>query len=82
MVAATFTSIIRLDFRLPAAGPCAAHGWHPHLERAPHLVGTPDRPGIMPILRPAAHLRVAGLLRIPEGFFEVCAWCGREQPES
>jgi hypothetical protein len=27
-------------------------------------------------------VRVAGLLRIPEGFFGVCAWCGREQPES
>jgi hypothetical protein len=27
-------------------------------------------------------IRVAGLLRIPEGFFGVCAWCGREQPES
>ena len=27
-------------------------------------------------------VRVAGLLQIPEGFFRVCAWCGREQPES
>jgi hypothetical protein len=27
-------------------------------------------------------IRVVGLLRIPKGFFGVCAWCGREQPES
>jgi hypothetical protein len=26
-------------------------------------------------------VRVAGLLRIPEGFFGVCSWCGREQSE-
>jgi hypothetical protein len=26
-------------------------------------------------------VRVGGLLRMPEGFFGVCSWCGREQPE-
>jgi hypothetical protein len=26
-------------------------------------------------------IRVGGLLRLPEGFFGVCSWCGREQPE-
>jgi hypothetical protein len=25
-------------------------------------------------------VRVGGLLRMPEGFFGVCSWCGREQP--
>jgi hypothetical protein len=26
-------------------------------------------------------IRVVGLLRLPEGFFSVCSWCGRDQPE-
>jgi hypothetical protein len=29
----------------------------------------------------ALTIRVGGLLRMPEGFFRVCSWCGREQPE-
>jgi hypothetical protein len=27
-------------------------------------------------------VRIAGLLRLPEGFFGVCSWCGSDQPES
>ena len=30
----------------------------------------------------ALTVRVGGLLRTPEGFFGVCSWCGREQPEA
>jgi hypothetical protein len=26
-------------------------------------------------------VRVGGILRMTEGFFGVCSWCGREQPE-
>jgi hypothetical protein len=55
MVAATFASLIGWTLGLPAPGAPAVHGRHPHLERVAHLVGTPNRPRVMPILRPAAH---------------------------
>jgi hypothetical protein len=41
----------------------------------------PDWPGSCRYCGRPLTVRVGGLLRMPEGCFGVCSWCGREQPK-
>ena len=55
MLAATFASLIGWTLGCLLLGLVLCMVGTRTFERAPYLVGTPDRPGIVPILRPAAH---------------------------
>ena len=82
MVAATFASVIWWTLGSLLLGGRAVIGRNPQLSELRIWWARQTGRGSCRYCGRPLTLRVGGLLRMPEGFFGVCSWCDREQPEA